>query len=559
MVAIVCTGFHRSATSVTAQILHKSGLPMGDDLMAPYISNPDGHYEDWEGVRLHLELLLDAKTNWMFSDEVSLPDAYSVCKKIKPYILSRQAKSQSWGFKDPRTCLFLNGWDMALQYQGFYIFVFRHWSACLQSLIKRQSRELAHNEANNISETASSSVEFWNEPDKAALMWMSYNQRILSFVNAHPDRCMLISQEALFNGFPLVDTLNKRLGLCLTSEKQNVIKPDLLTETVDESIIKPLSITLIAKLDRLYDGLNSSSNAPSELVPKIVPSKIQISPKLMKSLKHKFSFPALKIYTYHEPYNLLDAIEKTKEALKLNSVDELKNLKAFFRENYSKEFDSLIYQARIDQKLQNYEEALDSLYCALSLNPRPYLYIEIGDIKSRQGKLHDAYLYYLKGIEKNPKNPLFYLKLGQLEEKYISFRAAFESYKTGYSLTENNKNFIYKLTNLLVQEKKYSDALFLLEENEPLSHRLKLLKARIEMSLDFEKGYHAHIQSVRSYLKNSDLLKVLTNLLGLIHHRASFEQLLYWILLHWYDVLGEDKMKKEYLIDFEENNSLEAC
>src|SRR3546814_4923221 len=48
---IICTGFHRSATSLTAQLLHSGGLDMGRRLVANHISNPDGHFEDVEMVR----------------------------------------------------------------------------------------------------------------------------------------------------------------------------------------------------------------------------------------------------------------------------------------------------------------------------------------------------------------------------------------------------------------------------------------------------------------------------------------------------------------------------
>ena len=67
--ALICTGFHRSATSATASYLNNAGLHMGNELMGNSISNPKGHFEDWAVVRLHDEQLAKNDTGWRYHDE----------------------------------------------------------------------------------------------------------------------------------------------------------------------------------------------------------------------------------------------------------------------------------------------------------------------------------------------------------------------------------------------------------------------------------------------------------------------------------------------------------
>ena len=51
--ALICTGFHRSATSATANWLFDAGLDLGRNLMTGSISNAKGHYEDIDAVTIH--------------------------------------------------------------------------------------------------------------------------------------------------------------------------------------------------------------------------------------------------------------------------------------------------------------------------------------------------------------------------------------------------------------------------------------------------------------------------------------------------------------------------
>ncbi|HEY2211238.1 MAG TPA: hypothetical protein VGH62_06390, partial [Bradyrhizobium sp.] len=66
---IIVAGFHRSGTSSTAQLLHAAGMFFGDDLIGAMPSNPYGHYEDREIVRLHDRILRDNGLNWQVAED----------------------------------------------------------------------------------------------------------------------------------------------------------------------------------------------------------------------------------------------------------------------------------------------------------------------------------------------------------------------------------------------------------------------------------------------------------------------------------------------------------
>jgi len=170
---LICSGFHRSATSATAHYLDNAGLAMGVNLMGGSISNVAGHYEDWPVVQLHDRLLTQCGTNWQYHGEVNL--SKNSVTEIVRYIQLRDKYPGNWGFKDPRALLFLDAWQQALGHRGSYLLLIRHWSSAIESLLHRHNRNLAHGLKQN-----PIGLQFWHQPDLAARMWLAYNQSCIS-------------------------------------------------------------------------------------------------------------------------------------------------------------------------------------------------------------------------------------------------------------------------------------------------------------------------------------------------------------------------------------------
>ena len=112
---IICAGFHRSGTSLAAQILHLSGMPFAIEPMQGNISNPDGHFEDLFAMRLHDQRLIESGTTWQFHGECNIRCQTSTIDSFKRYADYRcQLDGSGWLVKDPRATLFLQAWQSAL-------------------------------------------------------------------------------------------------------------------------------------------------------------------------------------------------------------------------------------------------------------------------------------------------------------------------------------------------------------------------------------------------------------------------------------------------------------
>lgn len=109
MKTFVVLGMHRSATSLAAQGLLRSGVYMGKTLIGTSADNPYGHWEDIDFVRFNDRLLSAAGGAWNRPpSELSILDLRNeydneICDFIK-----RKECRPFWGWKDPRTTLTIN-------------------------------------------------------------------------------------------------------------------------------------------------------------------------------------------------------------------------------------------------------------------------------------------------------------------------------------------------------------------------------------------------------------------------------------------------------------------
>jgi hypothetical protein len=112
MSAVAVTGMHRSGTSMVAKSLRLAGLHIGrdDELVPPADDNPDGFYEHAGMVRLNEELLEACGGAWdhpparppMAADDPRVAAYSSLGRQLLDGLA---AESDTWGWKDPRTCL----------------------------------------------------------------------------------------------------------------------------------------------------------------------------------------------------------------------------------------------------------------------------------------------------------------------------------------------------------------------------------------------------------------------------------------------------------------------
>lgn len=171
---LVITGMHRSGTSLLAKFIYHSGIDLGDKLLGAKPSNIYGHYEDIEILRFHRDILEREFKHQMWVP--GLPRLTAVdWDRGRALIASRKQKSH-WGWKEPRTCLFLHLWNKLLP-EAFFLFIVRHPLLVLDSLSRRIRTRFYHILKHNL----------WLKS------WLIYNQACYEFFLDHRSRCILFT------------------------------------------------------------------------------------------------------------------------------------------------------------------------------------------------------------------------------------------------------------------------------------------------------------------------------------------------------------------------------
>jgi tetratricopeptide (TPR) repeat protein len=264
----LCTGFHRSGTSLVAQTLANNGVAMGNELMGASFSNPLGHVEDMPAVRLHDNIFAINGTDWRYADNGPLIKPNWLTNYIGRYINERQRTAELSGVKDPRAVYFLKDWHLAHPKDIRFVLVFRHWSTAVNSIFNRHSRHII-NSAQRM-EAHKVNMRFWQEPSLAFEMWWSSNQRILEFYRAHKDKCVLISQEGFVQQPTYLSEVATRIDLPTKAFDAPHYQPELMTDSVPSYVLAMADRDLRKKLDSLWQDLQTIADIPAPHVPKQV-------------------------------------------------------------------------------------------------------------------------------------------------------------------------------------------------------------------------------------------------------------------------------------------------
>ena len=194
----ILTGMHRSGTSLMSRFLVRSGIDMGDKLLESHVSNPYGHFEDMGMLEFHSDIL--RRQNWGDDQWVKAVPRINAKDKAKgARLIEERQKKKAWGWKDPRTCLFLELWAELIP-DAKVLFVFRHPILTLDSLCRRHH-------------TSCNSWWYSWQHHKFLRSWMVYNWEVIKFYEEHRDRCVLFALEhAVGNPRGFTRLLQERLG-----------------------------------------------------------------------------------------------------------------------------------------------------------------------------------------------------------------------------------------------------------------------------------------------------------------------------------------------------------
>ncbi len=175
---LVITGMHRSGTSLVSSLVKAAGIHVGDKLLAANSANPRGFFEDIDFVEFHEDLLNGRGQHYLYVENDFVFEPTKAEKKRACQLVSERSNKPLWGWKDPRTALFLDFWAEQLP-EARFLFVLRHPLDVVCSLLRRG--EFEHHAI----------------LDAALCAWHTYNRNIQSFYDRNTDKCLLVHIEGV--------------------------------------------------------------------------------------------------------------------------------------------------------------------------------------------------------------------------------------------------------------------------------------------------------------------------------------------------------------------------
>jgi len=134
---LVIAGMHRSGTSLITHWLRDCGMQVGERLVGAGTGNVEGHFEDEDFYHLHQQILVDkgVHPDGLHPPEATAPSARRQ-GQMRSLIDARNSSFPQWGWKEPRTCLFLETYS-ALLPRAKYLVLLRDYQEVVHSLLKR--------------------------------------------------------------------------------------------------------------------------------------------------------------------------------------------------------------------------------------------------------------------------------------------------------------------------------------------------------------------------------------------------------------------------------------
>ncbi len=258
--AMIVAGMHRSGTSLITQWLQRCGLHVGDDLLGADTGNDNGHFEDLDFLNSHKAILKSQRlSDNGFTTAPLKPLSYSDIDRLKDIITYKNGFNAQWGWKDPRTCLFLDTYH-ALLPDAFYFVVLRDYQSVISSLVQRmyKQKETKYAARKGIAGflwkhfIKKNKLEMLRRKytQRFLQLWINYNQAILQHINRLPDEQYMVADYTVLieNDKLVFEQLVQHYGFNLNYfDFSTIYKPGQLTEPFAiESYIKDKSLLIKA-------------------------------------------------------------------------------------------------------------------------------------------------------------------------------------------------------------------------------------------------------------------------------------------------------------------------
>ena len=187
---LMVVGMHRSGTSLISNWLYRCGLHLGEHLLEAGEGNVEGHFEDVEFLKMHEEILTSNSfppTGYVYDKVIDI-SVYHL-EKLKSVIRVKNHLYKQWGWKEPRTCLFLDLYRELLP-NSKYLVIIRDYASVVHSLLRRDfasfeekylSRKLPQRLVWRYLRRNISKQKFYKEHTEYYLkVYIEYNEHILN-------------------------------------------------------------------------------------------------------------------------------------------------------------------------------------------------------------------------------------------------------------------------------------------------------------------------------------------------------------------------------------------
>jgi hypothetical protein len=235
---IIIAGMHRSGTSLSGNLLEQSGLFLGEHLLSDGFDNKNGHFEDEEILEIHEKdlrlkqfdtrgLKLHIRANLTFETVTN--------QAIDQFLLKRRDKLL-WGWKEPRTTLYLQQWKLKLP-NSKCIAIYRDYDEVADSLIRRYNYKLKHGAGMGVAVRLKHAlfypINLFVKKREAYKAWCIYNENILAFKNEYPDDVVIVELNHFLTHYnEIVTTVNRKFKIKLIKIKvDDIFEASLLSNT----------------------------------------------------------------------------------------------------------------------------------------------------------------------------------------------------------------------------------------------------------------------------------------------------------------------------------------
>ena len=180
--ALCIVGMHRSGTSVVSSLLQSGGLDIGQRLLKAGVGNIKGHFEDLDFFQLHVQILKSQgihSTGFTLQREIPIDEQHIL--RARALIAERRRRGVPWGWKDPRSTLFLDFWQQMIPEINFLL-LYRCPCDVVDSFSRRGDKAFRSN--------LGFAVEIWSH----------YNRLLLDFHDRFPEHCLFVNS---YSGRPI--------------------------------------------------------------------------------------------------------------------------------------------------------------------------------------------------------------------------------------------------------------------------------------------------------------------------------------------------------------------